>query len=763
MCILFLKIFSKLFLRDPRMSLYLAHSENDAQNTHGLREHLEKTSARAASFVVFPWQAPLLRLACLLHDLGKYQNDFQKYLTDGGVRGSVPHAKWGAMLARCLKRKEVSFAVDGHHAGLSDHSIWERAHTHMGEQEAQKLEYLLKTMLDDTGLSQENLLGLGKADVPDTVRPDILTRFIFSCLTDADWLDTEAHFSPEKQQARQTNQFDADAFAKQVEARLTAINDPGKTINRLRVQARLAALEKAALPTGFFSLNLPTGLGKTLTSFHWALEHAKANDLERVIIVLPYVNIIDQTASQLKTILGEENVLEHHAGYDAASKNEWEDTKKLACENWDYPVVVTTSVQFYETLFSNSPYKCRKLHNIANSVVILDEVQTLNKELVLPTLDMLRDVHEIMNTSFVFCTATLPDFKKRGNFNGIENIVDLVENAGSLFRQTQRVKFDLLQNLAPLSSETLLKAVSESSVSTLVIVNTKKLAREIFGHARSTPGWDRVFHLSTSMCPHHRKAWLEFISAAVKDARQKILVVATQLVEAGVDLDFPCVFRELAPLESIIQAAGRCNREDRLRQLGSVFLFQLEDASYPDQFYKIQAQHAGNLIKGNIENINSHNFFKSYYHQINSLFVVHKPVTDQRDVLNFKTVDDMYRIIDSSTRPVFIGNYGNNGRSRIFKAQTQLEDRLGFCMWADVEHYDSILARINQSEERGFSLTRNDFRAMQPYCVQVFENFLHTTRRSWDAKKNGVIVWNGAYSPETGLNADGQHTDHLSF
>lgn len=745
------------------MSPYLAHSENDARKTHSLRQHLEKTSARAASFAVFLWQIPLLRLAGLLHDFGKYLDDFQKYLAGGGARGSVPHAKWGAMLAKCLRRKEVSFAVDGHHAGLPDHALWEREHTHMGDQESLKLQGLLKTMLSDAGLSQESLLSLGKADVPENIRVDILIRLIFSGLTDADWLDTEAHFSPEKQQARRAKPLDAAALALKMEARFAVLHDPGKPINRLRVKARLAALEKAALPTGFFSLNLPTGLGKTLTSFHWALEHAKANGLERIIIVLPYVNIIDQTASQLKAILGEENVLEHHAGYDAESKSEEEDTKKLACENWDYPVVVTTSVQFYETLFSNSPFKCRKLHNIAKSVVILDEVQTLNKDLVLPTLDMLSDVQAVMNTSFVFCTATMPDFKKRDDFDGIENMIDLVENAGSLFNQTQRVKFKLLEDLATLSFEALLKAVNDSVASTLLVVNTKKLAREIYGQARLSPGWDKVFHLSTSMCPHHRKAWIEAISAAAKDAGQKILVVATQLVEAGVDLDFPCVFRELAPLESIIQAAGRCNREGRLGQLGSVFLFQLKDASYPDDFYKVQAQHAGNLIKKDVENISSHGFFESYFQQINRLFVDQKPVTAQREALNFQTVDNMYRLIDSSTRPLFIGNYGGNGRAGISKDRSQLEDRLGFCLWTGAERHQALRERIDQSDRLRIPLSRDEFRAMQPFCVQVFDNFLHATNGSWETKKNGVIVWNGAYSLETGLDAEGQYTDLLSF
>ena len=724
------------------MPSYLAHSANTDQQTHLLRDHLRNTCDRAASYAVYPWQVPLLRLAGILHDLGKYQDAFLRYLLEGGRRGSVPHARWGAKLARALGREDVSFAIDGHHAGLANFSTWKDVdHSQIRAYEEGHLALLVEAMLGDMGLSQQELWAVGQVEQVFSGRQDIVIRFLFSCLTDADWLDTEQHFAPEKQALRMAKIFDAEVFLSQVEQTLSSLATPEKPINQLRTRVRLEALEKAGLPTGFFSLNLPTGLGKTLTSFQWALMHARANTLQRIIIVLPYVNIIDQTASLLKSILGEEHVLEHHGSYTAAATGEQEDKKLLACENWDYPVIVTTSVQFYETLFARSPSKCRKLHNIANAVVILDEVQTLKSDLVLPTLDMLQDVQRAMNTSFVFCSATMPAFEKRETFAGIEQMVELVADADSLFAQTERVAFSMLNDLSPISRDTLNASIAASDASTLVVVNTKKLAKDLFVQAQTTGRWDQVFHLSTNMCPHHRKQWLGAIRAAIRNTRQRVLVVSTQLVEAGVDLDFPCVFRELAPLESIIQAAGRCNREGQLPHLGHVVLFQLENAVYPgskfDDSYATQASHTGTLLKTHTGSIASHTFFANYYRQIHSLFVNEKQITPQRVGLNFEKVHEMYRIIESNTRPVFVVRYEDNGVPQ------------------------ALYERLSQKERLGIPLSREDFRAMQPYSVQVYDNFLRENHRMVEETKSGVLVWNGGYNRETGLDAEADYTDSL--
>ena len=734
---------------------FLAHSENDTGEPHSLREHLFGVRELILSFAVKDYQKPFLALAALLHDLGKYLSAFQAYLRNGGKRGSVPHARWGAFVARKLKLSAISYAVDGHHGGLPNEAVWAHEHTAADDNERAQAVQLLNCFYDDTGLSGQTLPVPRQKELAP-LEWDVLVRFIFSCLVDADWLDTEAHFSPEKQRLRERKTLDMHVARKRLEQKFaafasskkqgTAQNEHGR-LNELRDSARLQALQKATLPTGFFSLNLPTGLGKTLTSLRWAVEHAAANNLERIIIVLPYVNIIDQTAKALKDIFGDDMVLEHHSSYvppeneDGSALNaeekERENRKKLACENWNYEIIVTTTVQFYETLFSNRPEKCRKFHNIANSVVILDEVQTLNKDLVLPTLDMLQNVQTALNTSFVFCTATLPAFESREGFPGIKAITPLVENAESLFNKTLRVRFEQLEELRPISFAALKNALETSGVSTLAVLNTKRPVSELYRELYISPRWEKVFYLTTNLCPHHRKKIIEEIRAILLKKKDRILVLSTQLVEAGVDFDFPCVFREMAPLESIIQAAGRCNREDAMPEPGRVVLFQLADASAPDRFYAAQAGHVRAILTSDTGDLYSYAFFQNYYKQILSLFVTQKQsVTLERERCNFEKVNDLYRLMPDTTHPLFIRDYDENSR----------------------KIHDTLQAK----ERLKLKLSRDDHRAIQQYSVQVYDGFFIHAARSWSELPCGVRVWNGRYDKDgLGLDIGLQYTDTL--
>ena len=740
---------------------FWAHSENNAGEPHLLEAHLRKTSKLAAEYAATPAPAAiacsqnnssahhrenifvlLASLAGWLHDLGKYLKEFQHYLRQGGVRGSVPHARWGAIAARVLGQQEISFAVNGHHSGLQNKAVWEYEHTAADGVELKRCLELLKNFLSDAGLS-EQILAAPQPEGLSLLERDVLTRFIFSCLIDADWLDTEAHFSPGKSALRRRGRLDIDLARQRLAtqfAQFAGAPDPSG-INKLRTDARLSALQKARMPAGFFSLNLPTGLGKTLTSFQWAVEHAAANNLERIIIVLPYVNIIDQTVLALRKLLGEEAVLEHHSGYTPPSDGskdhatqEREDMAKAACENWDAGIIVTTGVQFYETLFSNARGKCRKLHNIANSVVILDEVQTLNKDLVLPTLDMLRDIQALLNVSFVFCSATLPAFAAREEFPGVERIVELVDNAGTLFSQTVRVRFEQLNELAPLPLESLQKHFEASEASTLVVLNTKKPAAELYLALRNSPQWDRVYYLTTNLCPHHRKRLVKEIPDILRQGKERILVLSTQLIEAGVDLDFPCVFRELAPLESVIQAAGRCNREGLLPAPGRVVLFRLENGKFPDSSYKAQAQHVYNLLVSGTANLYDYSFFQEYYQQILSLFITQKQaITREREKQNFTTVAEQYRLIPQATTPLFIQMYNEESKS--------LYNTLKF------------------KEKQAIKLSMEDYRIMQQYSVQVYDNFFTQSQGLWSEFACGIRVWDGGYDEGLGLDIGVQYTD----
>lgn len=487
-------------------------------------------------------------------------------------------------------------------------------------------------------------------------------------------------------------------------------------------------------------MTLPTGMGKTLTSISWALHHAKHNSLKRIIIVLPFISIIDQTAKELKRIVGEEWVLEHHSNFyeddeahssiaDESVKDEAY-SKRLATENWDFPIIVTTSVQFFESLFSNKPARCRKVHNISQAVVIFDEVQTLPKELVLPTLSMLRNVQKLMQTSFLFCTATQPAFDKSEYFNGIESIQPLVENPKEVFNATRRVKYLAVNNYEPVSIDELATFVLEQGSSTLCIFNTKRQALLFFNAIKKEANC-HIFHLSTSMFPAHRKRVIEEIRNGLKKS-ERIMVASTQLIEAGVDFDFPCVFREISPLESIIQSAGRCNREGKMIEPGKVFIFSLNDASAPNRQYRSLAEFANGLYKGKEELLFDHGFFGEYYRKAFRLFIPDdiKNIEAARQGFNFRTVAEVYHLIENKTTPVFI----------LCEESAYLYNRI---------RHKTVFSR-------------DDYRAIQQYSVQVYDNFLRDNLGKLGKEPQGFWIWHGPYDNEYGLSNEAQ-LDTLIF
>jgi CRISPR-associated endonuclease/helicase Cas3 len=675
----------------------------------------------------------------LLHDLGKYQSAFQDYLINGGRRGSVPHASWGAGYARIHKLLEASIVIDGHHKGLPDNAAWKSDTIPYMHNEIQGFKDVVLSFLDDVGVSAADVNPSGAITFSESSQREIFIRYLFSALTDSDWLSTEEHFEAEKAAMRVGCALPVDEMIIKLEEEFSRKSKEGE-INQLRNAARNEVIQKAPLPTGFYSLALPTGMGKTLISLAWALRHAKQNGLKRIIIVLPFINIIDQTAQILKGIFGEEIILEHHSSYNEGEKSNDDEKealpslqkrKQLACENWDYPVVVTTTVQFFESLFSNKPSKCRKNHNIAEAVVIFDEVQSLPKEVILPTLQMLKDIQVVMKASFLFCTATQPAFEKRPKFDGITAICPLVEGPGALYDKTRRVEYHLLDNLALIDYDRLSEVVMDCDASTLVIFNTKKAALEFYTFMGSIGNWDRKYHLSTSMCPFHRKGAIKRIRDDLY-AKQKILVVSTQLIEAGVDFDFPVLFRAMAPLEAVIQSAGRCNREKGLAGYGNVFLFKLQDAGMPDKTYASCAGFAEELIKADINQLYSHDAFERYYSQVIDLYVEPDKygINESRRKYNFETVNDSYRIIQKATEGLFIYNFNEDSRQ--------------------------LLHSLRYKEFLG----RNDYRKMQDYTVQVYENFIFQNADLIETMPQGLRVWHGKYDQATGISVAPMEADN---
>lgn len=706
--------------------MYIAHTENRVKIVHGLAEHLYAVADIMSKFVCNSDYSWLFAITGLLHDLGKYQSEFQDYLKNGGRRGSVPHAVLGAVYAYMkLRQTEAAFAIDGHHKGLPD----------LGDLSQDiKLAMLEKNKLDEIfeifeqDVTFNNTLIPEKPIFKDSYKRELLTRYLFSSLTDADWLDTEAHFSHENKIERISVSLDHDKLIKAIDRLIASKRSVGK-INEMRTRARQYAISKAEMPQGFYSLTLPTGMGKTLTSVTWALHHAKRHKLERLIIVLPFTSIIDQTAKELKLIFGDGLVLEHHTNYnenlDVFQEKEEASVDayrhRLATENWDYPIIITTTVQFFESLFSNMPSKCRKIHNIARSVVVFDEVQTLPKELVIPTLTMLKNVQEVMNVSLLFCTATQPAFAKRHSFDGIENIEPLVENSAQLFEATRRVDYRALNGFNEVTNELILDSIIQDGNSALCIFNTKQKAKNFYECIIKAENFLH-FHLSTNMCPAHRKEVIEKIRLKLAE-REKILLSSTQLIEAGVDFDFPAVYREISPLESIIQSAGRCNREGKMDKPGQVYIFKHEDSKTPDRQYASLAEYALDTYKTDLEKLHKHDFFTEYYADSHSLFFEpdKKGINQDREKFRFRTVAGTYHLIDSDTEAVFIYKFDDKS--------------------------EALYLQLKDKEQ----LSRADYRLMQPYNVQLYKNAMIANHNQIGREKNGMVVWFGGYSKEYGI------------
>jgi len=708
---------------------YIAHSKNDEGKEHDLAIHLNGVADLMSTFTNNPIYGKIFRTTGLLHDFGKYQPAFQKYLREGGRRGSVPHASWGAALCEKYKQFEGTFAIDGHHKGMPDRGalktdLYEFDDAEHGLLNTVKPEFLKENPINERDFDYEDT-GLRGTD------KELFIRMLFSALTDADWLDTEKHFNNSSSGKRSTKVFEPQYLLDKLENEISGKSKEGY-LNSLRNKVRNYAISKAKSKIGFFSMTLPTGMGKTLASVNWALKHAQHNELKRIIIVLPFISIIDQTAQELKRIFGEEWVLEHHSNFnedEEANKNIADEnlqneayTRRLATENWDYPIIVTTSVQFFESLFGNKPSRCRKVHNIAQSVVIFDEVQTLPKELVLPTLSMLKNVHKVMGTSFLFCTATQPAFEKSDAFDGIESIQSLVENPKEVFAATQRVEYLPVNNYDPVTIEELCKSVLEHNDSALCVFNTKKQALLFFNAIHDCSDY-KLFHLSTGMYPAHRKQVIESIRTCLIK-KDKILVSSTQLIEAGVDFDFPYVYREIAPLESLIQSAGRCNREGKLDKPGEVYIFSIDGAGAPNKQYRALAEFANSMYKGNEALLFEHDFFGEYYRKVFKLFIPEdkKNIGQARIGFNFKTVADSYHLIENTTTPVFI--LCDDSRSLYEKIR-----------------YKPILSR-------------SDYRALQQYSVQVYDNFMNENIGKMGKEPQGYWKWYGGYDEDYGISTD---------
>jgi CRISPR-associated endonuclease/helicase Cas3 len=482
-------------------------------------------------------------------------------------------------------------------------------------------------------------------------------RLLFSALVDADFLDTEAFYDAGKSAARSTF-VSIDDLKGLLDRHLTELARKAEStrVNEARKRILAACYEAAQKDRGSFSLTAPTGAGKTLAGMAFALEHAVRHGLQRIIVVLPFTSIIEQSARTYRGVFGDEAVIEHHSNLDPDTENH---LNRLASENWDAPIIVTTTVQFFESLFGNRSSACRKLHSIANSVVVLDEAQAIPTSLLLPILDGLRELTANYGATLLISTATQPAFRARDSFPGLPNVQEIVPSPQREFDALRRVTIEWPRDPSvPTSWEGLAEELSRLPCF-LAIVHKRADAREL---ARLLGG-DAV-HLSASMCASHRFDVIKRITAELK-ARRPIWVVSTQLVEAGVDVDFPVVYRALAGLDALAQSAGRCNREGSL-ETGRFVVF-VPSTEPPRGVLRSGRDITRELLARDGISLDplSPLPFDEYFRKLYFVRDLDKnQVQADRESFNFKTVAENFRVIEAGGMTPVVVPYAD-ARDRI--------------------------------------------------------------------------------------------------
>ncbi len=672
--------------------------------------HLDNVAQLAAEFASAFGAAEWARLAGLWHDLGKYSAEFQAYLAaaadpdaeDGHSRGP-DHSTAGAQHAakhfsRLGLGNLLAYLIAGHHSGLADAQgadscLGARLKKQIKEWERHAPVALLAA---PPPMLPPSLLSHGIPEAANAARLATFLRFVFSALVDADRLDTEKFSSREKAELRNRPAPALSELETRLHAYISTL-DPSRAtvaVNDQRTAVREACLRAAELTPGFFSLTVPTGGGKTLSSLAFALRHAIRHGLRRIVYAIPFTSIVEQNAQVFRDALGDDALLEHHCNFEPPPGRDTP-ARQLAVENWDAPLIVSTNVQLFESLFASRPSRCRKLHNLARSVIILDEAQSIPVEFLAPCLFILRELVRTYGCTVVLCTATQPAFQLRPDFPiGLHGVRPIIADEAALFRNLARVRHECRGKLTP--AELSAELARERQV--LAIVRTRREAAELF---QLLPDDGTRFHLSGQMCAVHRTQVLDTIRARLR-AGEPCRLVSTNLIEAGVDVDFPAVFRALAGLDAIAQAAGRCNRGGLLNargQLGRLVIYGTPDEC-PVGSLRLAAQDAAEVL-GLPEGADPLSLTA-----IEKFFLQHfwsrRDRWDAKDVLGcfpcigiglsfqFATAAERFALIDDTYRPVVVG-------------------------------YDERSKKIIAELFRGTPATRDTFRALQRYTVTIPE------------------------------------------
>ncbi|MDI1495088.1 MAG: CRISPR-associated helicase Cas3 family protein [Cenarchaeum symbiont of Oopsacas minuta] len=708
--------------------MYYAHTgiPNDKQTWQKLSEHLNNVANDASIYAEKFGYGKIAYVIGILHDIGKYSDSFQRKLD--GVSQRVDHSTAGAQLAN-EKYPPLNFIIShciaGHHGGLLD-TFNSEGGSGLCDRLSKKIDdyssYRDELSLPDNDLCPNNFAPM-LVDPPFSFRIGVLIRMLYSCLIDADWEDASKY--NDKITNNKENNIDVSyrldlhtiktklfTYIKKIEsdARLNEQRENNIKILDLRAKILQSCKHAAKERQGVFTLTVPTGGGKTLSSLAFALEHALKHNMDRIIYVVPFTSVTEQIAEVFRKAIGDDSILEHHSAFDNSNMSDIGLNKlKIAWDKWNYPIVVTTTVQFFESLFSNKPRKCRKLHNIANSVIILDEAQSIPLEVLRPCVAMLDTLSKYFNTTIVLCTATQPTLNKSDGFEGgFDDVYEIASNPSKMAIDMQRTR---IINLGTITDNDLagrlvgrkeffdydkdnMKHVLNNHKQVLCIVNTRKHAKDLYEHIDAD---HNTYHLSALMCPKHRSTKLKEIKCALK-SNKKCIVISTSLIEAGVDVDFGAVYREINGLESIAQAAGRCNREG-LHNISNVYIFNSSSLSPSIQLRASACMSIMDKFKNPLSPKAMLEYFKKIYW---TNIVGDSDGLDKKNIMKlcFSGCDNM--------------EFGFMSMAHKFKLMNDVTKSI---IIRYDEHANFLIEELKKKQKLG-DITKR----LQPYIVQVYKN-----------------------------------------
>ena len=709
--------------------------QHDEEVCHKLKDHLTKTAELAKEKASVFGAGDIAYVLGLLHDIGKYSDDFQDKIRGKNI--SAPHAMYGSVVFNNTYGndrliKYLSICLASHHTGLMNLGNEYDYLSYLGKLQEAKT-FGLPTITEEIKLPETLVHNLNKIVNRDFLKYSqgfqvaTYIRMLFSTLVDSDFTDTEEFCTNKKREIVHDSLSD---LYKKLEGKFHKTD--GTKLNNAREMILKNCIKKAESEPGLFTLTVPTGGGKTRSSLAFALKHAIKNDLRRVIYVVPYTTIIEQNAKDIKDILGENNVLEHHSNIQNHDVDEFK--YRWATENWDIPIIITTNVQFFESLFSNKTSQVRKIHNITKSVVIFDEAQMLPIDYISPCMTIMSELITNYGCSAVLCSATQPTLQDYA-YKSLIPAIEIAENTQQLFDDLKRVDY---LNMGKQSDEEIIKDILEENTSALVVVNSRRHAYQLYEQACEK--MENVYYLSTLLIPLHRSFKIQEIKKRLPN--ENIIVISTQLIEAGVDIDFPVVYRSLAGIDNIIQAGGRANREGKLT-MGIVKVF--EPTSDIGKIPRV-IENSGKISREifytlkektyNLEGIEK--FFKLYY----SLFAQEDQL-DKKRILsefqvnngeftdgNFKRVAEKFKIIEDNTQSVVIEC---DGDITLCKDSTDPTIKLLH------EGSKNIIKKIRNGE-----FDYKDIRKLQYFSVNIFSSVFEKLEKKnaidKDLQKYGINI-----------------------